>query len=62
MEISIPGLCGRPQRAGKGTGLSQDGVGKRIGVSWMTVHRWERSHRSISDSNLDLLCDLYGKP
>jgi len=28
----------------------------------MTVHRWERSQRSISEENLDLLCDLYDKP
>jgi len=28
----------------------------------MTVHRWERYQRSISEENLDLLCDLYDKP
>ena len=37
-------------------------MGKRIRVSWMTVHRWERSQRSISEENLDLLCDLYDRP
>jgi len=62
MKISIPGLGGRLQRARKGTGLSQDAVGKQIGVSWMTVHRWERSQRSISEENLDRLCDLYDRP
>ena len=62
MKISIPGLGGRIQRARKGTGLSQEAVGTRIGVSWMTVHRWERSQRSISEENLDRLCELYGKP
>ena len=62
MKISIPGLGGRLQRARKGTGLSQDAVARKIGVSWMTVHRWERSQRSISEENLDLLCDLYDKP
>ena len=62
MKISIPGLGGRLQRARRGTGLSQVAVGKRIDVSWMTVHRWERSQRSISEENLDLLCDLYDKP
>jgi transcriptional regulator with XRE-family HTH domain len=28
----------------------------------MTVHRWERSQRSISEENLNLLCELYDKP
>ncbi len=62
MKISIPGLGGRLQRARRSTGLSQVAVGKRIDVSWMTVHRWERYQRSISEENLDLLCDLYDKP
>ena len=62
MKINIQGLGGRLQRARKGTGLSQEAVGKRIGVSWMTVHRWERSQRSVSEENLDRLCELYDKP
>ena len=62
MKISIPGLGGRLQRSRKGTGLSQDAVAGKISVSWMTVHRWEKSQRSISEENLDLLCDLYDKP
>ena len=62
MKISIQGLGGRLQRARKGTGLSQEAVAGKIRVSWMTVHRWERSQRSISEENLDLLCDLYDKP
>ena len=62
MKISIPGLGGRLQRARKGTGLSQDAVAIKIGVSWMTVHRWERSQRGISEENLDRLCELYDKP
>jgi len=28
----------------------------------MTVHRWERSQRSISEENLDRLCEIYDKP
>jgi transcriptional regulator with XRE-family HTH domain len=62
MKISIPGLGGRLQRARKGTGLSQEAVAGKISVSWMTVHRWERSQRSGSKENLDLLCNLYDKP
>lgn len=62
MKISIPGLGGRLQRSRKATGLSQEAVGKEIGVSWMTVHRWERSQRSISEENLGRVCDLYDRP
>ena len=62
MKISIPGLGGRLQRARRDTGLSQEAVGKRVGVSWMTVHRWEKSQRGISEENLDRICDLYDRP
>ena len=62
MRISIPGLGGRLRRARNGTGLSQEKVAERIGVSWMTVHRWERSQRAVPDHLLDKLCDLYDKP
>lgn len=62
MKISIPGLGGRLRRARNGTGLSQEAVAERIGVSWMTVHRWERSHRAVPDHLLDKLCELYDKP
>ena len=62
MRISIPGLGGRLRRARNGTGLSQGKVAERIGVSWMTVHRWERSQRAVPDHLLDKLCDLYDKP
>jgi len=62
MRISIPGLGGRLRRARNGTGLSQEAVAERIGISWMTVHRWERSQRAVPDYLLDKLCDLYDKP
>ena len=62
MRISIPGLGNRLRRARNGTGLSQEAVAELIGVSWMTVHRWERSHRAIPDHLLNKLCNLYDKP
>ena len=62
MKISIPGLGGRLQRARKGTGLSQEKVATQLGISWMTVHRWERSQRMISEEHLNRLCDLYDRP
>ena len=62
MRISIPGLGGRLRRARNGTGLSQEAVAERIGVSWMTVPRWERSQRAVPDYLLDKLCEIYDKP
>ena len=62
MRYSIPGLGGRLRRARNGTGLSQEKVADRIGVSWMTVHRWERSQRAIPEHLLDKVCELYDRP
>lgn len=62
MRISIPGLGGRLRRARNETGLSQEAVAERIGISWMTVHRWERSQRAVPDHLLDRVCELYNKP
>ena len=62
MKISIPGLGGRLQRARKGTGLSQEKVATQLGISWMTVHRWERSQRMISEEHLNRLWELYDRP
>ncbi len=50
------------RRARNETGLSQEAVAERIGVSWMTVHRWERSQRAVPDHLLDRVCELYNKP
>ena len=62
MKYSIPGLGGRLRRARNGTGLSQEKVATQLGISWMTVHRWERSQRMISEEHLNRLCDLYDRP
>ena len=62
MKISIPGLGNRLRRARNGTGLSQEAVAELIGVSWMTIHRWERSQRAVPDHLLNKLCGLYDKP
>ncbi len=62
MKYSIPGLAGRLRRARNATGLTQEKVAERIGVSWMTVHRWEWSRRSISDQLLARVSELYGQP
>ena len=62
MRISIPGLGGRLRLARNEIGLSQEAVAERIGVSWITIHRWERSQRSVPDNLLQQLCELYDKP
>ena len=62
MRISIPGMGGRLRRARDETKLSQKVVAERIGVSWMTVHRWERSQRAVPDYLLEQLCELYHTP
>ena len=62
MKYSIPGLGGRLRRARNGTGLSQENVAAQLGISWMTVLRWEKSLRGISEENLDQLCTLYDRP
>ncbi len=62
MKYSIPGLGGRLRRARRGISLSQKEVALRIGVSWMTVHRWERSQRGIPDEVLYQLSEIYDKP
>ena len=62
MKYSMPGLGGRLRVARNATGLSQEAVATKIGISWMTVHRWERSQRNIPDHLLDQLCDLYDRP
>jgi transcriptional regulator with XRE-family HTH domain len=48
-EYGIPRLGGRLRRARNGTGLSQKKVATELGISWMTVHRWERSQRRVPD-------------
>ncbi len=62
MKYSIPGLGGRLRRARNGTGQSQTAVATQLGISWMTVHRWERSQRNVPDHLLDRLCELYDRP
>ena len=62
MRYSIPGLGGRLRRARNGTGLSQEKVATELGISWMTVHRWERSQRAVPDHLFDKVCELYDKP
>ena len=62
MRISLPGLGSRLRRARKQSGLSQEAVAEQVGVSWMTVLRWEHSQRAVSDDRLQRLSRLYDRP
>ena len=62
MKYSMPGLGERLRRARKSTGMSQEAVANKIGVSWMTIHRWERSQRGVQEHLLHQVCELYEKP
>ena len=62
MKYSIPGLGGRLRRARNATGLSHEKVAEELGVSWMTVLRWEHSQRGIPDTVLDRVSELYSQP
>ena len=62
MKYGLPGLGGRLVRARNEAGLTQEAVAERIGVSWITIHRWERSQRMVQDTDLQRLCEIYDKP
>ena len=61
MRIGFPGLGDRLRVARDQAGLSQEAVAELVGVSWMTVHRWEHGQRTIADEKLTRLGEIYGK-
>lgn len=61
-KIGLPGLGARLKDARHGVGMTQEAVAENIGVSWMTVHRWEHEQRTISEDKLERISKLYGKP
>ncbi len=60
-RIGLPGLGARLKDARHGVGMTQEAVAETIGVSWMTVHRWEHEQRTISEDKLERISKLYGK-
>ena len=57
----MPGLGARLKAARHGVHMAQEAVAEKIGVSWMTVHRWEHEQRTISEDKLERISKLYGK-
>ena len=62
MQIGLPGLGLRLMHARKAAGLTQQAVAKLVGVSWITIHRWEHGLRTISEIKLACLSEIYGRP
>ncbi len=60
-KIGLPGLGARLKDARNRVGMTQEAVAETIGVSWMTVHRWEHEQRTISEDKLERLSQLYGE-
>ena len=61
MRIGFPGLGDRLRIARDESGLSQQAVAELVGVSWMTVYRWEHGLRTIAAEKLTHLGEIYGK-
>ena len=60
-RIGLPGLGARLKDARHGVHMTQEAVAEKIGVSWMTVHRWEHEQRTISEDKLERISKLYSK-
>ena len=60
-RIGLPGLGARLREARNKVGMTQEAVARSIGVSWMTVHRWEHDQRTISQDRLQRISLLYGQ-
>ena len=61
IKIGFPGLGARLKYSKLAVGASQEAIAKSVGVSRMTVHRWERGERTISEDHLRHLSRIYGQ-
>ncbi len=59
MRICWPGMGERLRSLRAKTGLSQEAVGEAVGISWMTVHRFETGRRGVIYKVLVRLLELY---
>lgn len=61
MSITQSELGARLRKAREAVGLTQEGVGERIGVSRSAVVQLESGNRAVSSMELDRLAGLYGR-
>ncbi len=61
-RLGVPGLGRRLREARREAGHTQVSAAAEIGVSWMTVLRWEHESRVISEDRLARLAEIYSKP
>ena len=57
-KLSWPGLGPQIRVLRHSIGWSQEALAKDLGVSWMTVHRWERSMRAVRFGHFERICEL----
>ncbi len=53
IKIAYPGLGKKIKFYRKRLGYTQGKLGDLLGLSWMTVHRWERDQRGVKLSMLE---------
>ncbi len=56
MKVGMPGLGKRIREARRNARLSQEALAEHLGVSWMSVHRWEHDIRPIKYFQLAAVC------
>lgn len=61
-RIGLPGLGLKIKEARKAVGWSQERLAEELGVSWMTVHRWEHELRTVSRDKLGALALATERP
>lgn len=59
MRVGFPGLGSELKAARKQAGMSHRSVAEAIGVSWMSVLRWEQEKRTVPLPHLHQLESLY---
>ena len=62
VKIGFPGLGARLKYARSSANYSQEGIAELLGVSRVTVHRWEHDQRTVSKDHLAHMSERYGKP
>lgn len=62
VKIGFPGLGSRLKHARTAANFSQEAVAELLGVSRVTVYRWERDQRTIAKDHLARLGEQYGRP